>query len=863
MAGISSPGIGANLDINGIIAKLMQAESRPLLALAKKEAAYQAKLSAFGNLSGALGAFQNALGNLNNQSTFLSMNATAADASIFTASATSKTSAGSYNINVSQLAQSQSLTSAGQTSTSATIGTGTSTKLTFQFGTISGAIATAGAKLSAGVAVSGIAANSLTINGTTISTSASTNSANALAAQINLASATTGVTATAQATDTGTLGAFTTTTGAGTYRLDVGGINIVNNAAVGTTAADIDAAISAASATLSSAGISFSGTAAGGDLKFTKADGSNITVQESGAGAGGGFTGSIGIGTTKTFTASVSLGSANAITIAGGDPAAAGFAAGTFSTYNGATFAQDPNKASGTVTIDNTNNSLQGIRDAINKANIGVTASIVSDGSATPYHLVIRSNSTGEASSMKITVEGADPDLTTMNNLLGYDPAGTQNMSQSSAAQSAKLNVNGIAVSSQTNTVSGAIEGVSLNLLKLGSSNLNVARNTAAIQSGVSALVKAYNDVNATIKKVTSYNTDPAQSGPLIGDSSVRDIQAQLRKMLSSATTGSDSALKTLSQVGISINKDGVMSLDSGKLSAAMDKNMNDVIGLFSSLGTTTDSLVSYVSSTSSTSPGEHAVFIKKLATQGKLVGSQDVRPGITIDNTNKDLTITVDGVTASVSLIPSALPYTADEIATQVQSAINGASALSSASIAVSVKVDSNGFLTITSGKFGSVSKVSVTGSGANALLGATPAATDGIDVEGTIGGVEASGSGQFLTGASGSPAAGLKLEITGGAENANRGTVTFSQGHAFHLNKLVESFLGEKGLLSGRTSGINESIKDIGKMNETINNRLADIEKRYRAQFTALDVAISKMSSTSAYLTQQLALLNAQSTQ
>jgi flagellar hook-associated protein 2 len=671
--GIPSPGIGSNLPIDSIIAKLMQAESRPLTVLAKKEASYQAKLSAFGNLSGALGAFQNALGSLNSQSTFQSLTATSADSTIFTAAATPKASAGSYNVNVTQLAQSQTISSGGQSSMTATIGGGTTTKLTFEFGTI------AGGKLQNGQYVS--------------------------------------------------------------------------------------------------------------------------------------------------------------------DPAA---------TPPAPTFSLDPNQASGTVTIDNTNNSLQGIRDAINKANLGVTASIVSDGSATPYHLVITSNKTGAASSMKIAVQGAEPALT---NMLAYDPAGTQNMTQSTAAQSAALTVNGIAVTSQTNTVNGAVEGVTLNVSKVGSSSLSIARNTSTVQSAVSGFVKAYNDLQSTIKKLSSYDPATEQAGILLGDSSVRNIDSQLRKMLSTVATGSNSNLKTLSQAGIAIDKNGMMSLDTGKLSTAMNNNMTDVAALFSSVGTTTDSLVSFVSATSSSSPGDQAVFLSKLATQGKVVGSIDLRMApITIDNTNKDMALTVDGVTASVSLTPGAAPYSAAQLAVQVQSAINSASAFSSAGIAVSVTIGSNGFLNITSNKYGSDSKVTATGSAVTALMStATP--TDGIDVAGTIGGVPATGSGQYLTGASGSPAAGLKLQITGGAENASRGTVSFSQGQAFHLNALLEGYLGSGGLLAGRTDGINSSIKGLGNQSDVLNARLTAMEKRYRAQFTALDVTIGKMTSTSSFLTQQLA--------
>jgi flagellar hook-associated protein 2 len=864
MAGLSSAGIGSGLDVQGIIDKLMSAESSaPRTALARKEASYQAKLSAYGALSGALGSIQSALGSLNNQSTFNAVNATASDTTLFTASATSSAGVGNYSINVTKLAQAHTLSVAGQASTSATIGSGATTKLVFQFGTFgtSGNLTKQSANLGAGVASGGIAAGSLSINGTTITTGAGTNSATALAAAINSQTGTTGVTATPQATDTGGLGAFTTTTGAATYALNVGGVNIISNGATGTDAAAVDAAIGAAAAALTTAGISYTGTAAAGTLKFARADGNNIAIQESGAGAAGGFSASIGMGTTKTFTSSVSLSSATTLTVGGSAPSAAGFVAGS----GVQSFSQSANQPSGSVTIDNTNNSLQGIRDAINKANIGVSASIVSDGSATnPYHLVIKSNKTGEESSMRISVQsGGDPALAS---LLAFDASGTT-MTETSKAQNAALTVNGIAVTSQTNSVSGAIEGTSMELMKTGTGNLNVARSTNSVKSSVDVFVKAFNDVNSTIKNLTSFNAETKQGGPLIGDSAVRTIQAGLRKLLSSPVDGSNSTLKTLRDVGISISKDGLMSVDSSKLSAAMSKNLDDVAALFSSVGKTTDSLVSFVSAGTNSTPGEYDVSISKLATQGKVAGSQNLTLApLTIDPTNRDLTITVDGTSTSVALTQGT--YTSAEIATLVQSAINGTSDLSSKGIAVSATIDASGHLNITSNKYGSESKVSVIGTSVAALMG-TATATDGIDVTGTIAGVIAKGDGQFLVGADGSPASGLKLQVTGGAEptppatSISRGLVNFSKGYAFHLDKLVGGFLGDKGLLGSRTDGLKSSIKDLGKQSEALQTRLANTEARYRKQFQALDVTISKMNSTSNYLAQQLAALSKSSSQ
>jgi flagellar hook-associated protein 2 len=163
-----------------------------------------------------------------------------------------------------------------------------------------------------------------------------------------------------------------------------------------------------------------------------------------------------------------------------------------------------------------------------------------------------------------------------------------------------------------------------------------------------------------------------------------------------------------------------------------------------------------------------------------------------------------------------------------------------------------------LSSSKYGSASNIGLTDvSGSNVagvFGGATPVV--GNDVAGTLGGKAVVGSGQTLTGAPGSDVEGLKIEITGGTVG-DRGTVSFSQGYAYQLNNLATSFLGTGGLLSSVTTGLNNSIKDIAKQRDAFSAKLDDIEKRYRAQFNQLDVTLSQMQSTQAYLTQQLAAI------
>jgi flagellar hook-associated protein 2 len=201
------------------------------------------------------------------------------------------------------------------------------------------------------------------------------------------------------------------------------------------------------------------------------------------------------------------------------------------------------------------------------------------------------------------------------------------------------------------------------------------------------------------------------------------------------------------------------------------------------------------------------------------------------------------------------------------LQSAINGKSTFTSAGSSVSAVIDKDsGVLKLTSTRYGSASNVNIvsdSGTPVADLLGAVPNAnrTEGVDVAGTIGGQPASGSGQYLTGGEGTPVDGLKLQITGAT--GDRGTIDFARGYAFLLNNLIDSFTASKGLIASRKDGINASIKEIDEQRDKLNTRLAATEKRYRAQFTALDVTMSNMTKTSSYLTQQLASLASLSSQ
>jgi flagellar hook-associated protein 2 len=202
--------------------------------------------------------------------------------------------------------------------------------------------------------------------------------------------------------------------------------------------------------------------------------------------------------------------------------------------------------------------------------------------------------------------------------------------------------------------------------------------------------------------------------------------------------------------------------------------------------------------------------------------------------------------------VILAAGSYTASELAAQIQSSVNGTAAFSAAGKTVYVSQSSDR-LTITSDSYGSTSTVSLTAGPTAMNLFGTQTKTSGIDASGTINGVAAIGSGQFLTGARGNASEGLKVQVVGGLTGA-RGSIDYSQGYAYTLNKLLNNFLNTAGSIASRTDGINKSISDINHQRETINRRLTTTEALYRKQFTALDTLTSQMKTTSDSLTSML---------
>ncbi|MCB1697933.1 MAG: flagellar filament capping protein FliD [Halioglobus sp.] len=526
--------------------------------------------------------------------------------------------------------------------------------------------------------------------------------------------------------------------------------------------------------------------------------------------------------------------------------------------YNG--FTVNAGRGVATIAIDAGNNTLAGVRDAINEADIGVKAAIVNDGSG--YRLLLSSAQTGAANSLEITVDdtgdGNHVDAAGLS-ALAFN-SGAANMGQTVAAQDALFSINGLGISSAENQARNAIDGVTITLKELTGTapvTLTIAENRDSVKTAISNLIAGYNSFNQTMNSLTAYNAETRSASPLQGDFSARSIASQLRQTLSNAVAGFNGPFSSLSEIGITTESNGNLKLDSVRLDKILVENFDQIAGLFAQVGFPGDSSISYVSASDKTAVGSYLVNVSQLASKGQLLGAVAAFP-LDIDADNDNFSIKVNGVdSASISLTQGNYAN-GDALAAEIQSRINGDSALAAAGIAVSV-VFNGDHLEITSSQYGSASTVEITSvdTATTAELGlATGVGTTGLDVAGTIGGATATGRGQLLTGGVGSGSEGLQLLIEG-ALTGSRGHVEFSRGIAFQLNELISGYLEPDGVLASRTDGIQGRVEDISDKREVLDRRIEALEIRYRAKFNALDTLLSQLSTTSDFLTQQLAAL------
>jgi flagellar hook-associated protein 2 len=281
--------------------------------------------------------------------------------------------------------------------------------------------------------------------------------------------------------------------------------------------------------------------------------------------------------TSGTFSLTTSTLGTGTLTIALGTPSYTGSTPDTYSSFT--------QTSSVDITIDSSNNTLAGIRDAINASGAGVNASILNNGST--YQLILVSETTGLSNSMAISVSndsaGTDTDSSGLSQLV-YNASANQ-LVQSVAGSDAAFTLNGISVSSSTNTVAEVIDGVTLNLLGTTSSaiTLDVKTDTTAVVANVQSLVDKYNAYQALYSSATGYDALNGIAGSLQGDATMRAVMSQVRDALGANVSGATGAYMSIGDLGLSFDQAGVMSFTQTTFETAFAADASAVIQVFAS----------------------------------------------------------------------------------------------------------------------------------------------------------------------------------------------------------------------------------------------------------------------------------------
>ena len=521
------------------------------------------------------------------------------------------------------------------------------------------------------------------------------------------------------------------------------------------------------------------------------------------------------------------------------------------------------------ITIDSSNNSLAGVRDAINASSAAVTASIINDGSG--YRLVLNADESGAENAINISVtDSGDSNNTDTNGLSRFAfNTSVTNLEQSQAAGNAGLTINGLAISSASNTVSAAVEGVTFTLKETTSSpaTITVAQDTGKAKAALEGFVNGYNELTKTLNSLTEFNSSTSQGNLLTGDATLRTLASNLKTYLN-ASISSGGSYTTLAELGVTTRVlDGLLEIDSEKLQDVLDEDPTDIARVLATYGAPSNTNVRFVDGTSSTQEGSYAVVGSETPvtagswTAGATVGNPSFNGG-----NNARFSISIDGLGSQTITVNNNFDTNVNDdtldateealLVADIQASIT--SAFGSAVATVSFE---SGALKITSASLGTASAVSLVADSdalyteGNSRLGiASGTATPGTStVDYTIAGSPATESNGIITGAVGTDVEGLKLEILGNA-TGNLGTVNFTRGIAAQVDSLITDLLATDGLIEARLDGLNSSVEDLTSQRDALELRAAALEKRYRAQFNGLETLIAQLNTTQTFLNQAL---------
>ena len=279
------------------------------------------------------------------------------------------------------------------------------------------------------------------------------------------------------------------------------------------------------------------------------------------------------------------------------------------------------------IVIDSSNDTLQGLANAINDSDAGVSAGVIDTGSG--FQLVLSADETGTANAVSISVSGdsagTDTDAQGLSRFaFNASMDADAGLNETIAASDAVMSINGVEVTRSTNSFENVIDGLTFDLTATGTSTVKVEQDLGAVADRVQGFVEKFNGLQETIDALAGFNAESGNGSLLTGDSVIRGIQNQLRQVLTRVVPGlEDASVRSLADVGITTNfETGSLEFDREEFMEQLKANPDDVTALFAEQGRATDSQVEFVRSGVNTEPGTYDINVTQAATQGTLTGN-------------------------------------------------------------------------------------------------------------------------------------------------------------------------------------------------------------------------------------------------
>jgi flagellar hook-associated protein 2 len=813
-APLTLSGLASGLNTAEIVADLMQANEQPQEKLVSQLNQASTVLAAYQNVSSDVTTLQSTADTLESPSGWQAWipNSSTDDA---TATVSPGAIGGSITFSVDSLAQADSEISAGSVSSQ-----------TAQVTSGPLLVAVGGGALGIGtLASSNLAVGNHTIAVTQASAGASLTAPSAPGASTTI---TTGSSDTLTYDLDGT--AESLTIPAGTY-----------------TPATLAAAVQTASGGQLTAAVNSAGDLVVG----TTAQGSGTSLQITGGDAAT----ALGFSATPSATAT---GTDGIVTVDGVANDLTNFSPGQAVTLNGADGATVSATFTGPLTVGslsaaevNTGNgSLQSVVSAINGAGLGISASAVTTGT-NEYRLSVQSTSSGAANTLNIATNAF---------------SGLGALTTVTAAADAAITVgNGpgsFEVTNSSNSITGLMPGVTLNLLQADpgiQTTISLQPDGQTMADTVQSLVTAANQLITDLNTATAYTPSSTSSGssstagtagPLLGDPTAQSLLASVLSAIGDQAGVSSSGSSGL--VGISMNENGTLSFNANTFAQAYDTNPTQVANTFLTGGSSSSSLMSFYESTDATAVGNYQVNVTQAASQAADTGAAVTGGAVT---TAETLTVGSGGTSANYTT-------TAGESLEDIVTGLNQAFAAQNLAMNASV-VD--GALVLNSMAYGSASSFTVTstasGAGTTGLASATntPQTFTGTDVQGTINGQAATGTGQLLLGAANTSAQGLLVLVNAtptqlaANEGTVNGTINYQPGIAQALATVAYGAANPgTGTVANAITGEQSEMSNINTQITNWNPILQEQQTQLQNQYDAMETSLAALKTTQTALTE-----------